>query len=154
VTDFNNLPDLKSEAEELRLYLLSGLESADAVIAWADARLVSSAGPQPYLSEISLSVGRKPEDLESLLHAFPGTADREACFRRVFLRIKKLLEDDPASLGRVTQSLYNLALELPPDAKRSIREMLLLRDAYELAEAGVSGTLGEVRDWTMRLLES
>jgi hypothetical protein len=74
---------LREQAEFFRLALLMGLAEVPAVIAWADALIVSSAEVPPQLIDVSLAAAGPADEVAALLGRLPGEGDPARAAHRV-----------------------------------------------------------------------
>jgi hypothetical protein len=98
---------IKTEAEALRLALLSGLASSKDVIAWADRKIAIEAAPHITIIDLALAVDEDVDRLALRLTEIPGEASLADAIQ---LLLKALMErlDHGVDPRRVAEHLYRL----------------------------------------------
>jgi hypothetical protein len=114
----DRVENLKLEAEWLRLSLVHGLRDGNAVVRWAEDRLLNSERPPACLVEIAGASGAGIQDLMNLLAAVPGRVDPSAARGRVFAELAAQLRARPDTLADVVWRLGRMALhgDVPSEA--------------------------------------
>ena len=132
--------DLKLQAELLRIGILGGYVSPEEAVAWADALIETSVSARADLIEVSLSGGKRGEDVAHALAQVVGEVGEEE-LRHAFLRhMADVVFSQPAKGRNVARTLYRLALEGGAPTWEAESAMLTFDDAYDLAESGIFST--------------
>ncbi len=77
-------PNLKFDAEVLRLELVTGVSEVSEVVAWADRVVLADlANDAPVLFDLSLAANRSVAEVVSLLGEVPGKVEPADVGRRV-----------------------------------------------------------------------
>lgn len=99
---------IKTEAEALRLALLSGLASSEDVIAWADRTITDEAVPHITVIDLALAVNEDLDRLAFRLAEVPGEASLADAIQLLLKSLMERLEHgvDPRA---VAEHLYRLA---------------------------------------------
>lgn len=103
---------IKTEAEALRLALLSELASPQDVIRWADRTIAEEPTPHISIIDLALALGEGAERLMLRLSDVPGDGSLDAAIR---LLLKVLLQrfDGGADPRTVAEYLYRLSRTTP-----------------------------------------
>lgn len=128
---------LKTEAEALRLALLSGLATPEDVIAWADRTITAEATPHIGIIDLALAVNDNAARLAFRLSEIPGEPASRAAIQ---LLLKVLIErlDRGADPRDVAEYLYRLARTTEWPEEHFGSEPYWLDDLFQ-PEAAYSG---------------
>ena len=145
---------LKSDAETLRLALLTRLVDAAAVVAWADRLILADRiAEAPVVLDLSLAGSRPTADIVELLGQVPGTIDQAAVGRHVAAQLRRALDSGQLDVVGVARAMYRLLREgYSPDS--DFEGMAYCADdGVDLALAGSYGTLDDIREQLTAFLE-
>lgn len=130
--------NLRTEAEILAIGIEAGIVAVDEAIAWADAKLASSADFPCELVDVSMSSRAHPIDIVHALRLIPGHACVSTASRIVITRMNAELEAGRARPADVAHGLFQMFLrDHLPDAEAAM-DMGRLDDAFGLAQLGYS----------------
>ena len=138
---------LKSDAEALRLALLTGLVDTPAVVAWADRLILADRiAEAPAVLDLSLAGSRPPAEIVALLGQVPGAPDHASVGRRVAARLRRALESGELDVVAVARGMYRMLREgYAPDS--DFEGMAYFADdGVDLALARTYGTLDDIRE--------
>ena len=143
------MPELKQDAERLRLGIRAGWLPVSAAIAWADGLIAQSESvPEPIL-DLSLAGSRPSEEVTAILASIPGTADPIEAMRAALRDLLSMLEREPSAGRQVAQWLLNSRQNGDLPEEQFGWEPWALDDEYELAAQG----LWPVKQADERLME-
>ncbi len=130
--------ELKTEAEALRIALLSGLALPEDVIAWADRTIEAEVTPHISIINLSLAVNESVDHLVWRLAEIPGDGALDVAIR-LLLKVLNEWLDDGEDPREVAEHLYRLArtVEWPEDQFGS--EPYWLDDLFQ-PESAYGGT--------------
>jgi len=110
---------LREEAETLRLGLVMGLVSPEAVIAWADGVVMEMANPPIEVIDVAAATRQPLDELARLLKRVPGPADLTAGAHRVLGILRARASVGSLALDVITNMLWVYSAEaVIPQAER------------------------------------
>ena len=110
---------LREEAETLRLGLVMGLVSPEAVIAWADGVVMEMANPPIEVIDVAAATRQPLDELARLLKRVPGPAELTAGAHRVLGILRARASVGSLALDVITNMLWVCSAEaVIPQAER------------------------------------
>lgn len=109
-----------------RMGLATGLLDREAVIAWADRKIMESGIPDPRIMELSLASGQPFSQLIGLLNQLlHGYVEYDVPLKLLFARAGLLLEDHPGKAMEIAQGLVLLLAEefLPRNVRNELHSV-------------------------------
>ena len=143
---------LRTQAEAYAQALEMGLLETREVVAWVDREIAASDVPALPLIEASLA----QDDINALLSAlrnFPGEEDPAGTFRLLLGHMRRALAANPALVDPIVEKLFRMAVDAVLPNPEMEGEVFALEGDLEMFQAGIQGSLGEVRRKLERFLK-
>lgn len=124
----------------------AGIVTEEDVVRWADGIVAGQAGYFDDIVSISLSAGKSPQEIDSmLLHASTG-ADLNEAIRQVLGRMHRVMLEDRGRARGFARILEQFSIERVYRLPEDLHFIFGLDDEFCLAESGDYGTVEGVTD--------
>jgi ribosomal protein S18 acetylase RimI-like enzyme len=143
---------IKTEAEALRLALITGLVAAPEVIRWVDDLIGRIDELPAEILDVSLARDGNLNEVAAALSCIPGVAHSEDVAIRVFTRMLSTLAASASNLSKVTRALEHMAIENVAPSPHAQSIMYGFYDALDLARRGTYGTVENVLERVLAFL--
>jgi hypothetical protein len=145
------VPNLKNEAERLRIGIRGGWIPVSDAIAWADRVISDTPDPAPALLDLALAANRPRHEVVDVLTRVPGASDANDVMRECLADLLAAVERQPNLARDAARWLYFTACDGGLPAGEFGHEPIALDDEFALAEQGY-GSERTARERLLRFL--
>ena len=148
-TDPNDYTEL---LDVFRIGLIQGIIDKQEISKWADVIIQSDAEPDYAMIEISLAASRNNNEILELLNAYIGERIIILAGRVVLGILYRKLVQQQTDLKQIVTGIWQLIKE-DKLYNRDTRLFYRIDERYDLAAAGISGSIQDVTQYTLKMLE-
>ena len=119
-----------------RIALLTGCESVDDVIRWADAEIASAETPPSALVDVSLGSSKPPAQIGALLFTLVVDPDDNSALNAVLSKIETMVRDDQLPVDAAIDRIYDFAKTNAADDELRLAFISLAEDLSCICDGG------------------
>ncbi len=131
---------ITQDAQRINLLFHYGVFAADAVIGWADAKIVELNSPPDSLLDLSMTAPDKTADIDSCLNRLGSGAEFWSALRSAIPQIREFIASHPDGVESIANHLFLSVCRFPfSDVPDDLHFIYRFEDAFSLAREGIYG---------------